>query len=201
MKVVKTVSALFLGIAIAGVGTSSAQALVLFQDNLNEEISGLGKTTLTQWDVTAGTVDVYSPYPLQSLSLDVEGTPGNATIQTKLPFELAGGTYQLSFKIGNNTFSGNSLLVQLGSVFSESFPATSTLTPITRSFTITTPTVAKLSFAAAGPIDLGGAVLDDVVLEQTQATPIPTPVLLPGLVGLGLAAFKQRKSKSVDAEA
>ncbi|PZV05183.1 MAG: hypothetical protein DCF32_11490 [Leptolyngbya sp.] len=56
-------------------------------------------------------------------------------------------------------------------------------------------TSAKLSFAATGPLDLGGPVLDDVVLEQTQATPVPTPALLPGLVGLGVAALKQRKSK------
>jgi hypothetical protein len=88
MKVVETVLALLLGTAIASTGASSAQALVLLQDDFNNEIPGLGKTTLTQWDVTAGTVDIYSLYPLQGLSVDMEGTPGNATIQTKLPFEL-----------------------------------------------------------------------------------------------------------------
>lgn len=201
MKVVKTISSLFLGVAIAGISASSTQAAVLFQDNFDSETLDLGKTTLANWNVTAGNIDVYSPYSGQGNSLDMDGTPAaNATIETKQLFDFVAGTYQLSFKIGNNTFTNNSILVQLGSVFSESFDATSTLTSIARSFTITAPTSAKLSFTEKGPADRGGSVLDDVVLEQTQATPVPTPALLPGLIGLGVAALRKRKSEQVAAE-
>lgn len=139
MKVIRVVSAFFLGITITGLAPSSAQALTLFEDNFNSESAGNGKNALTKWDVTVGTVDVYTPYSGQGFSLDMEGTPGNGRIETKENFSLAAGQYQLSFKLGNNSFSGNSLLVQLGSVFSETFSSTSTLTSITRSITISAP--------------------------------------------------------------
>jgi len=34
----------------------------------------------------------------------------------------------------------------------------------------------------------------------TPPTPVPTPALLPGLIGLGVAAFRNRKSKKDEAQ-
>lgn len=209
MKVARTITTWLLGTAIVSFGASSAQAAILFQDDFDSETQGLGLTALANWTITAGNLDIigtdfFDFHPGNGNYLDMDGTPAtNARIETKQLFNLATGTYQLSFNIGNNTgvnSADSELLVQLGSVFTESFAATSTLTSITRSFTVTTSTVARLSFEEIGTPDFGGSILDAVELEQTQATAIPTPALLPGLIGLGAAALRKRKPEQVDAE-
>ncbi len=208
MKIVRTLSSLLLGVTIAGVNASSAKSATLFQDNFDSESHGLSKKSLTNWNVTAGNVDVigsrfYDLYPGNGTYLDMDGTPAaNATIETKQLFNLTAGTYQLSFKLGNNTFSGNKLLVQVGSVFSEIFDATSTLTSISRSFSVTTPTSVSLLFAEKGPADQGGSILDNVMLEQTQATSVPEPASVLGLLAfgtLGAGSMLKRKQQKVKA--
>lgn len=54
----------------------------------------------------------------------------------------------------------------------------------------------------ARSIDFGGTVnqigFDDITLgSETPGTPIPTPALLPGLVGMGIATLRKRKAEAV----
>lgn len=204
-KALTTTAAIVSGIMLGGIfDAGSVKAAVLFEDNFDSEPVGLGKTTLTKWNVTAGNVDVignsfFDLYPGNGRYLDMDGTPAaNATIRSKALLNLNPGTYQLSFKLGRNG-SGNSLLVQLGSVFAETFAATPTLTSIVRSFTVTSASSAVLSFAEQGTPNLGGSILDAVRLEQTQATAIPTPALLPGLIALGVTTIRKRKAEQKEA--
>lgn len=166
-------------LALSFPGSASGQ-VVVFQDTFDGEPLGLGVTTLTNWTVTAGNVDVIGPgffdlFPGNGNYLDMDGTCGSATI-VSTPINLIPGTYQLSFEIGNNPFGGggsNGLQVSLGTVFSQFFPAQSALTPTTVAIVVTTypPTTASLVFQETGPSDCGGAVLDDVKLEASTLTP------------------------------
>jgi hypothetical protein len=59
----------------------------------------------------------------------------------------------------------------------------------------------SFTFASAGTYTLGFGVMDvgdtavrsGLLLDQVAVTPIPTPALLPGLVGLGLGGWRKRK--------
>ena len=148
----------------------SAQPITVFQDTFDSEPQGLVVTSLTNWTVTAGSVDVIGPglfdfYPGNGNYLDMTSC-ADGTIQTA-PLNLSPGTYQLSFEIGRNSIN-NSLLVSLGGVYSESFLAPSILTLITRQITVTTLTTASLRFQETGapPQDCGGSILDDVLLQR-----------------------------------
>jgi hypothetical protein len=142
---------------------------VVFEDNFDNEPLGLAVTSLSNWTVTAGNVDVIGSgfndfYPGNGNYLDLDGTCGNATIQSTA-ISLVPGSYQLSFRIGSNPegAGGNSLDVSLGTLFSQSF-AQPALTPITVEIIVRTATVASLVFRETGPVDCTGSVLDAVVL-------------------------------------
>jgi len=145
-------------------------AQTLFIDNFDSETTGLGLTTLSNWNVTAGNLDVYAIYTGQGLSLDMDGTAADATIQTKTDFTFTPGTYRLSFKIGNNQYAGNGLHFTIGSLLDDSVAATSVLTLIERQFTVAVTTTAPIVFTETGPADDGGSVLDDVQLVRFNAT-------------------------------
>lgn len=179
---------------------SSAKAMILFQDNFDNEAQRLATTSLDNWHVTSGDVDVigtnfFDLYPGNGNYLDMDGDVSGA-IETKQVFNLTPGTYQLSFDIGQNFFPDSGLSVQVGSVFSESFAATSTLTSILRSFSVTNTINARLSFVETGSSNFGGSVLDNVVLRQTQAQAVPTPAPLIGLIGMGVAVIRKRKQEA-----
>ena len=157
------------GLLCALHGSAGAQTVV-FEDNFDDEPLGETITSLTNWTVTAGNVDVigsgfYDFYPGNEHYLDMDGTRENATIQSTA-ISLVPGTYQLSFRIGNNPLSpgGNGVDVSLGTLFSQSFSAQSALTPTTVEIVVRTSTTANLVFQETGPVDSGGSVLDAVVL-------------------------------------
>ena len=149
---------------------------VVFQDDFDAETHG-ATTTLANWTITANNVDVLGSIPTPNVDfypgngnyLDMEGTPaGNATITTKTPLSLSPGTYQLSFKIGNNSpssLSDNALLVSLEGLFSQPYTAPLALTPITAEINVLTPTTASLVFTETGTVNASGSILDDVLLE------------------------------------
>ncbi len=43
--------------------------------------------------------------------------------------------------------------------------------------------------------------IDSIELSGSPAQPVPTPVLLPGLIGLGIGVLRKRKGEAVEAEA
>ena len=184
-----------LTLTVTDTGTSTGAdsevfAGIIFQDDFEAET--LGTQSLTNWTVTPATngIDAIGDdgfgdffanvHPLNGFYVDMAGCT-NGTI-TSPSLTLPAGTYQLSFKIGNNPFNAfdiNRLQVTLGvginEAFDEAFDAQAALTLITRTFNVTTSTTASLVFQETGTIfndirDCGGTVIDDVLLTLVSAT-------------------------------
>ena len=173
----KLVAILTLAVLAVGLFWSVTLAVAdstVFSDTFDSEDLAANCTSLANWTVTAGNVDVIGPgsadfYPGNGNYLDLEGC-ANGTIQSP-SLSLSGGTYQLSFEIGHpNSALGNTLLVSVGSLFGQSFTAPTALTLTTVSFGVLTSTTESLVFQEIGPLfndirDCSGSALDDVKLE------------------------------------
>jgi hypothetical protein len=176
---------------IADFGTAaiySAGPLVLFSDTFDNDPVASGTTSLSNWTVTNGNVDVIGPgfadlYTGNGDYLDMDGAISNATIESPI-LTLSPGTYELSFELGNNSNLGsfdNGVLVSLGTVFSQTFLAPAhanfsgeQLVKTTIRFVIENPTSASLIFQETGTASSGGAVVDDVLLVKTDVIePLP----------------------------
>ena len=163
--------------------------VVLFSDTFDNDSIASGTTSLSNWTVTNGNVDVIGPgfadlYMGNGDYLDMDGAISNATIESPT-LTLAPGTYELSFELGNNSNLGsydNGLLVSLGTVFSQTFLAPAhanfsgeQLVKTVIRFVIENPTSASLIFQETGTASSGGTVLDDVLLVKTDIIePLPT---------------------------
>jgi hypothetical protein len=158
---------------------ASAQGnTILLKDTFDKENGGAGQLSymrLEQWNVTKGSVDLigkrsYDFYPRHGLYLDLDGTTSQAgTLESKKEFNLAAGTYELRFDLGNNPghSSPNTMEVRLGTAYKESFTRQGKvpLKTVIRTFSVATPTSGSLIFEHAGG-DNGGLVLDNVRLTQ-----------------------------------
>jgi hypothetical protein len=56
-------------------------------------------------------------------------------------------------------------------------------------------------FSANRNVNAAGRIVTSNFSLDLDATPVPTPALLPGLLGLGAAALRKRKGEEVEAEA
>lgn len=202
-------AAFLLSVIVSG---SAAQAQVtLLTDNFNAEtVTGTSTTTLANFNVLDGTVEVLGPgffnfYPGNGNYLDLDGGTFNAArLESKTLFTLDPGDYTLSFSLGTNG-AGNSMLTSVGSVFSETFTtaqagAQPTFATITRNFTVLSGTTGRIIFDHAGG-DNGGLVLDNVTLTFTAAGGAAAPepgtlglLLLGGVAATGVA-LRRRASK------
>jgi hypothetical protein len=188
------------GAIALGLGATMAPAqaanITSLSDNFDTENSSSGVTNYTgfaNWNVLGGgTVDLigagyFDYYPGNGLYVDLDGSNLSSGVLTTKS-EFAAGQYQLSFKLGGSTAGSELVTVSLGNL-NEVFTIASAapLTTFTRLVSVASP--GTLSFANAGG-DNVGAILDDV---NVSAVPVPTPVLLPSLIGLGLGALRKRK--------
>jgi hypothetical protein len=185
--------ALSLGATMAPAQAANITSLSDNFDTENGSSFALNYSGFTNWDVVGGgTVDLigssnYDYYPGNGHYVDLDGSSSKSgVLTTKSAF--ATGQYQLSFKLGGSKAGPESVTVSLGNL-NEVFTIASAdpLTTFTRLVSVTSP--GTLSFANAGG-DNVGAILDDV---NVSAVPVPTPVLLPSLIGLGLGALRKRK--------
>ena len=112
---------------------------------------------------------------------------------------VVGKSYDLSYFLKNdggksNLFSvsvGNTVLLSL-----KNFPSASDFTEFTSTFIATNAsTPLKFAFRQGGPSYFR---LDTV---SVTATAIPTPALLPGLLGLGVGVLRKRKAAATAVEA
>jgi hypothetical protein len=200
-------------ITTIGLSTSAASAanVVLLNDNFNTVNSGnplLNYNGFTNWDVTNGTVDLigngsFDFLPGNGLYIDTDGSSNNAGIlSSKNAFAFAtGDIVDLTFKLaGNQRNNGlDSVLISLGSLFSETFtlPSNQGFTTFNRSFTVASATNAKLAFEGIGG-DNVGLLLDDVKLIKSANEPasVPEPASLIGILGLGafgVTSLRKRK--------
>lgn len=157
-----------------------AQTQSLFSEAFENDAQGGNLTSLANWLVTSGNVDVFPTYPGQGNAVDLDGSPGAATIRTKTTFTLQPGTYRLTFKLGANNAVGNGIngvRVTLGSALDETFASNPTQISIVRTFTIASAVTAPIIFSETGASDGGGSVVDDVQLSRTSA-PFGQPATL-----------------------
>ena len=188
-----------------------AAAAPIFFDDFEDDAIALGiDTSLVNWMVTAGNLDVVGPNtqwaPLcadGSQCVDMDGSPGaNAAITTKSTFDLGAGSYVFSFDYGNNRDNNNwlswSLDPLLGATVSSGVGKNNTYTSVLQNFTLDSAvTNVSITFTGGGIESWGGTVLDNVRLEASPTvvggvTTVPEPSSLL-LLSMGLATVALRR--------
>jgi choice-of-anchor C domain-containing protein len=165
-----------------------------------------GSTDLTGWTVTSGTID-YTGLTWQasqgSRSLDLSGLDAGQIGQT---FDtILGATYQVLFDLaGNPDGSPVEKLLRVaatgGTAQDYSFDTTGKSVTamgwqtVAYNFTATSPSTTLL-FTSLTDTAFGPA-LDNVRVSTDGLTPVPTPALLPGLIGMGIAAWRRRQGEA-----
>jgi len=189
-----------------------AGAVILFSDNFDAEpnpggLAGLNYNAFTKWDVSDGTVDFIAQGDFglscaggSGKCVDMDGTSGDAgRIDTKTTFNLAPGTYQLSFDFSGNQRGGDPDTLFFG-VTNALFAVEPLVPPdqpfitLSGQFTVLLPTSGTIFFDHAGGDDVG-IILDNVVFESlTAAVPAPAAGFLLG-TGL-LVTILRRKFRA-----
>ena len=186
------------------VSLSSANADVIFSDNFDADTRGTPVSSLLNWTIDSPSIDVVGSGGTYAHlcngdtagnCLDMDGSPGNGQITTKDGLNLAAGEYTFSFDYGNNTNSNNSLAWNIGSlidgiIYTDS-SFNNTYTHFSTTFTLSTAASGVfITFAGGGTEDLGGTVLDNVLLAS-----VPEPSMLM-LLCLGLLGLSKQRIKS-----
>lgn len=184
--------------------TAAASPVTLFSDSFNSENGGtpaLNYNGFSNWNASNGTVDLigngfYDFKPGHGLYVDMDGSTNHAgKIETKTTFTLNPGTYTLSFLLGGSQRAWSpqdTVIAQLGGVYSQSFTMNSSdpFTTITSTITVGSATTGTLSFQGLGG-DNAGLLLDDVTLTFDaggQVVPEPGSILIWLTVAAGMAA-------------
>jgi choice-of-anchor C domain-containing protein len=165
-----------------------------------------GSTDLTGWTVTSGNVDyIGSAWQASngSRSLDLSGAGAGQIGHT---FDtILGTTYQVLFDLAGNP-AGNPVEKLLrvaatgGTAQDYSFDTTGKSVTamgwqtVAYNFTATSPSTTLL-FTSLTDTAFGPA-LDNVRVSTDGLTPVPTPALLPGLIGMGIAAWRRRQGEA-----
>lgn len=195
---------------LLALGAGSAEAAVIFSDNFNSEPVGVPATSLMNFNIVSGSVDVigagsgFDFYPGNGRYLDLDGTTGASNdpasqIASKTLF--GPGTYTISFDLGGSQRNDgiNSTLVSLGnSSQTYSLLSTAGLSMFTLTATVT-GAPAALTFTELGASDNIGNILDNV---RVSSVPLPASAPMFGaallaLGGLGYAAKRKKAAAAV----
>jgi hypothetical protein len=196
-----------LSVALVATFTSvkDSSAAVLFFEDFNSQVQGAPQTSLTNWTVSSGSIDVigtgfFNFYPGNGNYIDLNGSSG-AYGQITSTTIFGAGTYTLSFLLGGSTggagnvdTSTKTTLVTLGN-FSQEITLDPGAGLTTQSFTFTT-TGGNLAFTSlAGGNPNVGNILDNV---QVSAVPELSTwaMMLIGFGGLGFFAYRRTKKIS-----
>ena len=165
-------------------------------------------SSIPGWSLVFGSVDVFLNYASDgNQSIDLTGlhTPfggqGPGTLQQTL-MTVAGTQYNVSFDLSAGTTPPAvrslqaSILSEGSTIFSEtfSFDQTNEGTGIfsTQGFDfLATSSSSTLVFTSLINNSFNGPIIDNVNVEA-----IPTPALLPGLLGMGIATLRKRRQEA-----
>ena len=181
-------------------------APTIFSDDFDSYADGLNWGGSANWTVSDGTVDLigngfFDALPGNGLYVDMDGSTNDAGKITSTLLDLQPGDYTLTFDLaGNNTnpavnppsANPNAVTVQLGGgLFDDGYNLEwdNPFTTYTETFTVTSPTLASLSFEGVGG-DNASMLLDNVSVSYIP-NPSPSAVLLGG-IGVGLVGWLRR---------
>lgn len=180
----------------------NAQAAIIFSDDFEAEAFGIN-TTLDNWDITDGTIDVVGPSSFglscngSSKCLDLDGSSNNAgRIETELLSLNLTGTHSLSFDLSGNQRGGANDTVQV--FIGATLLDTITLAPSagfsthTLLFNVPSATNTRIIFDHAGG-DNFGLILDNVVLRGPTGVPEPMTLSLLGAGLIGIGGLRRRR--------
>jgi hypothetical protein len=210
---------LLLASVFAGFFAVPAHAATIFSDNFNanpspDQYNGIP----TGWSLEFGVVDIigyaaaYDWYPTNGAYIDLDGSNGAegqlSALLTNSLFNLAAGTYTLSFDYGINHFDGSDTDQIFAGVYS-TVPGISFITSVDAdalNHSLSTFTSYSISFVLAsavtgaqffiagysvGAVDQSGGIIDNFEISQV---PLPGAalLLLSGLAGIAGFGRKRR---------
>ncbi|MFQ4134837.1 PTPA-CTERM sorting domain-containing protein [Nodosilinea sp. PGN35] len=182
----------------------SAQALTLTFDDLPGDLSPIssgygGLNWENFWNISGDTIP-FSGYENGTFSspnvaFNAFGDPAEITSGSSFTFTSAylAGAWNNSLNILIEGFQG------LNPLFSQNVVVDSTAPTL---FTFNWIGVDRLRFTSSGGINAGYGgfgnqfILDNFTFNK-DTTAIPTPALLPGLIGMGVAALRKRKGEAL----
>lgn len=150
----------------------------LFEDDFDAENGGnpsFAYPNLKNWNVIRGDIDLHNALPgvqnTLGLFVDLVGYQPGA-IETKQGIDLAPGDYTLQFSLGN-AGGNNTGVVSLGNLFTENLVGNgeSSFRTVTKTFTVSTQTNAKLLFEnKTGDRAAHGLLVDNITILKGKIT-------------------------------
>lgn len=143
----------------------------VFDGSFANETQGFNITSLTDWNVISGSVDVWNtfiPTATSGVSVDLSGNT-NAQLESVQNITFTPGTYTLSFLHKNNGGSGESqqnFNVSVGSFINQNFTSTNSTQNASVNFTVTSTTTATVMLTQLGGNDASGCFIADLSIDK-----------------------------------
>lgn len=188
-----------------------AQSAVLLTDNFDAEDTGAPETSLINFNITAGTIDIVETPEFGitcaggagSKCLDLDGSPGLGTILTKNSYAFsAGDIFTLSVDASGSQRGGSDAFefgFLLNGVDEESFTSaliasTAPFQNYSFSYTATAAGTLQGFFRGLGTTDNVGVVIDNVSLNVAAVPESATWAMM--ITGFGLIGLSARRRRS-----
>ncbi|WKD84677.1 Serine-rich platelet adhesin [Polaribacter huanghezhanensis] len=142
-----------------------------YQNTFSAESIGAAASTLVDWNVLYGTVDVSHFISPSLLAMDLAGN-NSAQIRTKSPITLTPGQYKFSIDNKQNG-SNRSFNVALGNLVNQNFATTANLKTDSVTFNVTSTQSVYLTLTQLNPVingdDRSGSFVQNIVISKLQS--------------------------------